>query len=59
VSGPISRLQDDIAEKALLVRECCGALSIRLGVSLDWLKSYRVEAERAPAGADGVRGRTP
>jgi IclR family transcriptional regulator, KDG regulon repressor len=49
VSGPTSRLHDDVEGKALLVRECCGALSIRLGASLNWLRSYRVEAERSPA----------
>jgi DNA-binding IclR family transcriptional regulator len=48
VSGPASRLHDDVEGKALLVRECCGALSIRLGSGLGWLRSYRVEAERSP-----------
>lgn len=55
LSGPTSRLHDDVEEKALLVRECAGALSIRLGANLSWLRSYRVEAERLP-GRDGIRG---
>ena len=55
ISGPKARLQDDVQDNALLVRECCGALSIRLGSSLEWLRSYRVEAERTPS-RDATRG---
>lgn len=55
ISGPKARLEHDVDENAMLVRECCGALSIRLGSSLEWLRSYRVEAERSP-GRDAARG---
>ena len=55
ISGPKARLANDVEGNALLVRECCGALSIRLGSSLEWLRSCRVEAERSPR-RDGARG---
>ena len=53
ISGPKARLGHGVEAKATLVRECCSALSIRLGSSLEWLRSYRVEAERSPGRAAG------
>jgi IclR family transcriptional regulator, KDG regulon repressor len=53
ISGPKARLGHGVEAKATLVRECCSALSIRLGSRLEWLCSYRVETERSPGRAAG------
>ena len=44
----------DVRADGYFVRECRGPLSIRLGSGLEWLRSYRVAADRSP-GRDAER----